>query len=242
MHREYHRWYSCRLDRDMELLVFGHAGAKVLVFPTRDGNFWEYERMRVTEWLRPKLDAGELQLFCVENISHESYYNFWAHPAGRIYRHYQYEEYLLNEVLPFMSEKNSDPCTIAHGCSLGAFFAASIAFRYPQYFQKLVALSGRYDLTLAKENFSDLLGGHYDEGVYHLMPSHFLPRLDCENKLKNLRAMDIVFAIGQDDPYLDNNHELSEVLWNKGIWHQMHTWDSRAHSPYYWRRMAPMYL
>ncbi|WP_295438711.1 hypothetical protein [uncultured Thiodictyon sp.] len=41
MNREYHRWYSERLGRTMELLVFGHAGAKVLVFPTRDGRFHE---------------------------------------------------------------------------------------------------------------------------------------------------------------------------------------------------------
>jgi esterase/lipase superfamily enzyme len=29
----------------MELLVFGHAGPKVLVFPTRDGRFYEYENL-----------------------------------------------------------------------------------------------------------------------------------------------------------------------------------------------------
>ena len=27
MHRGYHRWFSHSLGRDMELLVFGHAGA-----------------------------------------------------------------------------------------------------------------------------------------------------------------------------------------------------------------------
>ncbi|MGD8805869.1 MAG: esterase, partial [Chloroflexota bacterium] len=27
MKREYHRWYSPSLGRDMELLIFGHAGA-----------------------------------------------------------------------------------------------------------------------------------------------------------------------------------------------------------------------
>lgn len=31
MNREYLSWYSQRLHRDMEMLVFGHAGAKVLV-------------------------------------------------------------------------------------------------------------------------------------------------------------------------------------------------------------------
>ena len=47
MNREYHRWYSERLHREMELLVFGHGGAKVLVFPTRDGRFYEYENLGV---------------------------------------------------------------------------------------------------------------------------------------------------------------------------------------------------
>jgi esterase/lipase superfamily enzyme len=31
----------------MELLIFGHAGAKVLMFPTRDGRFWEYEKLNL---------------------------------------------------------------------------------------------------------------------------------------------------------------------------------------------------
>lgn len=49
MNREYHRWYSHRLGRDMELLIFGHAGAKVLCFPTGDGRFYEYENLRLVE-------------------------------------------------------------------------------------------------------------------------------------------------------------------------------------------------
>jgi esterase/lipase superfamily enzyme len=80
---------------------------------------------------------------------------------------------VLNEVMPLM-QHNPHPCTIAHGCSLGAFQAANLAFRHPQHFQKLVALSGRYDLTLRVDSFQDLLGGHYDEGVYFHTPSHFL--------------------------------------------------------------------
>ena len=37
MNREYHRWYSPSLGRDMDLLVFGHAGARAIVFPDVDG-------------------------------------------------------------------------------------------------------------------------------------------------------------------------------------------------------------
>jgi esterase/lipase superfamily enzyme len=153
MHREYHRWYSGRLGRDMELLIFGHAGAKVLVFPTRDGRFHEYENLRMVDALRHKLDAGQLQLWCIDSIDWESLYCFWCHPADRIRRHGAFEEYILNEVMPLMQQKNPHPCTISHGLSLGAFHAANIAFRHPHLFQKLVAFSGRYDLTLNVEHF-----------------------------------------------------------------------------------------
>ena len=60
MHREYHRWYSQRLHRNLELLVFGHGGAKVLVFPTRDGSFHEYEDLRIVQSLAQKIDSGQL--------------------------------------------------------------------------------------------------------------------------------------------------------------------------------------
>ncbi len=43
MTRDYHRWYSRSLDRDMELLVFGHGGPPVMVFPSSMGAFFEYE-------------------------------------------------------------------------------------------------------------------------------------------------------------------------------------------------------
>jgi esterase/lipase superfamily enzyme len=242
MHREYHRWYSHRLGRDMELLVHGHAGAKVLVFPTRDGRFFEYENLRMVEVLRPKLEAGQLQLWCIDGIDQETFYCFWAHPADRVRRHIAFEEYILNEVMPLMRWKNPHDCTISHGLSLGAFHAANIAFRHPHLFRKLAAFSGRYDLTLNVEHFRDLLDGWRDGNVYHNTPTHYLPNLNCNRRLGDLRRMDIVFTIGREDPFLDNNRHLSQILWDKGVWHAKHEWDDRAHSGYYWRRMAPLYL
>jgi hypothetical protein len=43
-------------------------------------------------------------------------------------------EYSLNEVMPPMASRNCHPCTIAHGCSLGAYHAVNIAFRHPHLF------------------------------------------------------------------------------------------------------------
>ena len=39
MNREYHKFYSHPLQRDMEFLVYGHAGIPLLVFPTSCGRF-----------------------------------------------------------------------------------------------------------------------------------------------------------------------------------------------------------
>jgi esterase/lipase superfamily enzyme len=226
----------------MELLLFGHAGAKVLVFPTRGGRFHEYEDLRLVDTLAHKIEAGYLQLCCVDSIDSESLYCFWAHPSGRIRRHMQYEKYVLEEVFPFLSQQNTHPCTIAHGCSLGAFHAVNIALRHPHLFQKVAAFSGRYDLTLNVEHFSDLFNGYYDEDIYFNTPTHFLANLECSSQLEHLRRLDIVLTIGEADPFLDNNRHLSHLLHQKGVPHQLHVWHERAHSAYYWRRMAPLYI
>ena len=226
----------------MEFLVFGHAGAKVLIFPTRDGRFYEYEDLRIVDSLSHKIEAGELQLFCLDSIDHETFYCFWNRPEDRIQRHIHFEHYVINEIIPFINAKNPNPFTIAHGCSLGAYHAANIAFRHPQLFQKLVAFSGRFDLTLEVESFRNLFDGHYDQDIYSHTPTHYLPELSCETQLHNLRKMDITIVIGKEDPFLPNNHELSRILNQKGIRHVLHEWDGRAHQGHYWRRMAPLYL
>jgi esterase/lipase superfamily enzyme len=242
MNREYQRWYSPRLHREMELLVLGHAGAKVLVFPTRDGRFHEYEDLDMVRSVADRIDSGTLQLWCVDSIDWETFYCFWRQPADRIRRHMLFEDYILNEVIPRMSMQNPHPCTIAHGCSLGAFHAANIAFRHPDRFQKLVALSGRYDLTINVDAFADLFSGHYDENIYFHTPTHFLPNLDCDWRLHHLRRMDIVIVVGADDPFLDNNRHLSAILDAKGLAHQLYVWEGRAHRGSCWRKMAPLYL
>jgi esterase/lipase superfamily enzyme len=192
--------------------------------------------------LKHKIDQGWLQLYCIDGIYSESFYCNWAHPSGRIKRHIDYEEYILKEVLPFMHAQNDHECVISHGLSLGAFHAANIAFRHPHLFKKLAAFSGRYDLTLSVESFQDLLDGYYSDDVYFHTPSHFLPNLESEEVLANLRAMDIILVIGNEDPFLENNQHLSSILQQKGINHQLILWNARAHSGYYWRRMAPLYI
>ncbi len=242
MRRDYRRWYSPRVQRDMELLIFGHAGAKVLMFPTREGRFWEYETLNIVGRLAHKVDAGQLQLYCIEGLAQESFYDHRRHPADRMRRHGAFEDYILHEVLPLMAWTNGHDCTIAMGCSLGAFQAASLALRHPHLFRKLVALSGRYDLTMKVECFDDLFQGYYGDDIYFHMPTHFLPGLDCAWRLEKLRQLDIILAVGNADPFLDSNRHLSHLLAEKRINHQLHVWNGRAHRAGAWREMVALYV
>ena len=88
MHREHHRWYSPSLDRDMDLLIFGHAGARGVVFPTSKGKFYEWEDRKMMEVLREPLENGWLQLYCLDSVDAESWYAWWKHFAPMYQRCY----------------------------------------------------------------------------------------------------------------------------------------------------------
>lgn len=242
MRREYHEWLSPALGRRMELLVFGEAGARVLFFPTRKARFFDYENWGVVEALRPKIEAGQLQLYCVDSIDGESLYCPEKHPAERIRRHLQYERYILEEVLPLTRHLNPDVCLIAAGCSMGAFHAVNLAFRHPDLFGKVVGLSGRYDLTQGMASFRDLFQGYVDEEVYLNTPNRFLAHLNEDFYLAHLRRLEIILAVGAEDAFLENNRVLSQQLKEKHIGHQLHVWAGEAHTPAAWQGMVQLYL
>ena len=90
MNREYHKGYSQELHREMEMLIFGYSGTPVLVFPTSMGKFFEYEDRGMVGVLAPKIEQGELQLFCPDAVDTESLYNKSAHPIISVLRQLQY--------------------------------------------------------------------------------------------------------------------------------------------------------
>lgn len=235
MNREYHRCYSPSLERDMEMLVFGHAGARVLAFPTSMGRFFQWEDSGMISALGDQLEQGHLQLFCVDSVDEESWYAKWKRPADRAWRQTQYDHYLVNEVLPFTRQYNSNPYLIAAGASFGAYHAVNFAFRYPQQVDRVIGLSGFYDI----KNFT---GGYSDDNVYFNNPCDFIQNEHDPARLDALRHIDIILAIGRDDPSCANNEYFSGILWDKSIWHALRIWDGWVHDWPYWQQMIRMYI
>jgi esterase/lipase superfamily enzyme len=235
MYRAFHRWDSPSLGRPMELLVFGHSGAPVIVFPTSQGRFYEYEDRGMVGALSHQIEQGWVQLYCVDSVDAESWYCSWAHPRGRLQRHDQYESYVINEVLPLIRHQNPNPFLMAHGCSFGASHALLFGLRYPQYFNRVIALSGLYDMRR-------FLDGYNDEETYYHNPTEFIPGLQNGPLLDQIRRLEIILAVGREDAAADSNAQISGALWDKQIWHAMRWWDGWSHDWPYWHKMIKLYI
>jgi esterase/lipase superfamily enzyme len=70
----------------MELLLFGHGGARVLVFPTSMGRFFEWDDRGMVGALAEHIDRGWIQLCCVDSVDSESWYARWKYPGDRALR------------------------------------------------------------------------------------------------------------------------------------------------------------
>lgn len=241
MERAYHKWFSPTLERDMELLVFGKTGIPVIFFPTRSAHFYDFENWKIINALQDKIDAGQIQVYCVDSVDQESFYSK-AEPSLRILRHMQYEKYILDELIPFIKNSNPEKKLIAAGCSLGGYHAVNIAFRHPSLFSKVVGMSARYDLTITLPFFDDLFDGYSDENIYFNMPNYFVPQISDPKILKQLRKMKIILVIGKEDSFLNNNEQLSDALSKIKVHHHLYLWEEEAHRPRYWREMVKLYL
>lgn len=237
MHREYTRWFSPALNRDMEMLIFGHGGRPVLVFPSSMGKFFEFEDRAMVETMRWEVESGHVTFFCVDSIDTESFYCKWAHPSGRIRRHQQYDSYLVHEVMPLMKHRGGRGRVAVTGCSFGGYHAMNFALRHPDCVETCVSMSGAYDIR-------PFMDGYYDNEVYFNNPVDFLPQTSDPWFLGQYQH-DIrwILGAGEHDICLEANRQMAGIMGAKGIPHWFDFWGWGAvHDWPLWRLMVKKYF
>jgi esterase/lipase superfamily enzyme len=236
MNREFHKWYSPRLNRDMEMLVFGHAGTPTIVFPTSQGRFFEYEDRGMVSSLWNKLEHGHLQLFCVDSVDAESWYNRGVHPRQRLERHMTYEAFVLHEVLPFIAEKNQGVNLAVTGCSFGAYHALNFALKHPDVVTHCYTMGGAFDI----KQFMD---GYYDQDVYFNNPPDFLPGMSDPWYLERYRRNWYLLATGNHDFCWNENERIGRDMRAKQMNFRVDVWgNDTGHDWNWWQKMAGDYL
>ena len=236
MNREYHKGFSRELNREMEMLVFGHGGHPLIVFPTSLAPFFEWEDRRMIEPMGHMVDEGKVQVYLTASVDSESWYNRQIHPRDRVQRYLQYDRYLIHELLPYIRSRNQTPSLAVTGCSFGGYHALNFALRHPDCVTHCVSMGGAFDIH-------QFLDGYYDESCYFNCPPDFLPNLDDDWFLSRYRQMKIVLASGDWDHCLDQNVQLSHLLNAKAIPHWLDVWgNNTGHDWPWWQRMVAKYF
>ena len=231
MQRDYIKEFSHALGREMEVLHFGHAGRPLLVFPTSMGRFYQWEDFGLVGALSDFIESGAIQLICVDTVDGESWYANGRPPAERVWRHLQYEAYLVDEILPRISGQ-----PIACGASFGALHAVLLAARHPTRIGGFIAMSGAFDTAR-------WLDGYHDDNAYFTNLFAFLPGLNDDAYLGPLRAQHPkVIVTGEQDPNVDDSRRLGGLLREKGVDVRLDIWPGWAHDWPYWKDMMRRYL
>ncbi len=219
MNREYVAWGSPILGRRMELLHFGHGGRPMIWFPTSVGRFYQYEDFGLIGAVADFIEAGRLQVVCVDSVDDESFYATDRPPAERIRRHDSYDRYVAQEVVPWLLGRTGGFGRVGTlGASFGAYHAANFGFRHPEAVDKVVAFSGKYG------------------------PTAYVPNMDSE-WIAKLSAMDIAIVTGATDNILSGTTDMIRILNEKGIRHRSSVWDAPyGHDWPWWKEQIRHYV
>ena len=216
MYRDYVRWWSPSLGRDMEFLWFGKFGRPVMLFPTSAGRYFENEDFHLTGSLADKVDKGEVQLVLVDTVNNESWYNKSVHPRVRAKRHTQYDSYLRHELVPYIHNRAQRGDLAVFGASFGAYHASNFAARYPDVVSRAILFSGVFDIR-------SQLDGYWDDNCYFNCPVVYIENMNGE-WVNKLSRVEWIIATGEHDSIVDKTKEFSGLLSMKGIQNYAEIW------------------
>ena len=241
MNSWYETNYSLALGRNMDCKVFGHGGIPVLFIPCQEGRFFDFENFRMLDTWTPYIEAGKVQVFCVDVIDGETLTSKDWDKEKRIRRYEQWVAHIVSEFVPWMKEVNgSGKKPMLFGCSLGALHAANLYFRFPDVFGSVFALSGIYSMEY---NFD----GYSSDLIYQNSPVSSLGGMAGEHPyIKKYNEGKMIFVVGQGDWEWETKAgtaDLDAVCKQKGIRAEFHYWGYDVkHDWDWWFRQVETYL
>jgi esterase/lipase superfamily enzyme len=239
MKRELSSWYSPSLAQDMPIATYGDYGFALLLVPTAAADYLEYERFQLIDSLKPHIESGKMKVFSVNSINNESWLNNEMAGEHKAIRHNQFNQYIFNEVIPFIKKATSEETPIyMSGASFGALHCMNLFLKRPDLINGIIAMSGVYDLT-------EYTKGYWDEQVYFNSPMHYLPNLTDERTLDHIRKSNHIHILSGSGDYEDPeaSKKFAAVLNDKGIHFELDIWgQDMKHDWPTWRAMLPLYI
>jgi len=239
MKREITSWFSPSLQKEMPIVTYGHYGFALLLIPTAAADFLEYERFQLIDALSPYINAGKIKVFSVNSVNNESWLNYNIAGEHKAIRHNQFNDYIYNEVVPFIRNNTSQETLIfTSGASFGALHSMNLFLKRPDALNGVIAMSGVYDL-------SEYSRGFFDEQVYFNSPVHYMPNLTDHFVLEQIRKSHHIHILTGSGAHEDPNaaRNFAGILYNKGINYELSIWGEEwTHDWPTWRAMLPLFI
>ena len=239
MKRELTSWHSPSLNKEMPIAAYGDYGFALLLVPTAAADYLEYERFQLMDHLAPVINSGKVKVFSVDSINNDSWMNNNINPRDKAIRHQHWNNYIYNEVIPFIRHNTSQETPIITcGASFGALHSMNLFLKRPDIINGVIAMSGVYDLT-------EYTKGHFDDDVYFNSPAHYIPNLTDHNFLEKIRSSNHIHILTGSGAYEDPgaSGRFAKQLYDKGITYELDIWGEEwKHDWPTWRAMLPHYL
>jgi len=159
MKREITSWFSPALQKEMPIVTYGDYGFALLLVPTAAADYLEYERFQLMEHLAPYINSGKVKVFSVNSINTESWLNKEMLGEHKAIRQNQFNNYIYNEVVPFIRNSTSwETPIITCGASFGALHSMNLFLKRPDLINGVIAMSGVYNLMEYTDGFYDEQG------------------------------------------------------------------------------------
>ncbi|QKZ13623.1 esterase family protein [Spirosoma sp. KUDC1026] len=231
MQETHRKWYSHHLGRDIDMLVYGHWGYPVLMFPTSMGRYYEYKDFGFIETVRWFVETGKIKLYCIDSIDRDSWYAKHLHPGTRIWNHVLYDRFLHTELVPGIQRECNERKIGVAGVSFGGYHALNFAFRHPEQVGNLFTIGAAFDIR-------SFLSGYYDENVYFNNPPDFIPNANNPE----FYHMNIVLGSSEYDFCKPSTLNISTILRNKGIHHTLDRMPWGDHDWPVWKEQFPRFM
>jgi esterase/lipase superfamily enzyme len=224
----------------MPIVAYGDRGHPLLLYPTAQADFLENERFFLIKSVEHLIFAGKVRVFSIDSINRFAWMNRHIPAPEAARRQALYSAYVEEEVVPHIRRVMNVPSARVGvtGASFGAFHAANQFFRRPDLFDTLIAMSGFYDLE------PDYTHGYRSDDIYFNNPVSYLSNMDGHalHLLRHESEIHIVSGQGAyEAPHC--SRQLSEVLHQKGIGHNLDLWGMDVdHDWPWWRKMLPYYV
>jgi len=211
-----------REDRD-GVLMYGHWGRPVLVFPAQEGNRYEWDDRGMLDAVAWLVDAGRVKIYCVDSWDSGTWHDGRLPLEERARRHRGFEDWLLGHVVPLIhADCGGFQEIVTAGVSFGAYHAANLALRHADLFPLALCLSGVYDLSVVG-------WGERGDEFYFQNPADYVAGLGGDH-LDWLRSrVSLLLVVGQgawedSTGALESTRRFAGLLGSKGIRHELDVW------------------